>query len=347
MTRYSILRSSLFRLGLFVFFRAPRLGKQLQRDLLLVQDRSIRQPRANLYFGVVSAAMQVLRLRPRIRCLVVTQIGRFGNSYIQIANALTLARQIGIETVVAEGVPWLSSGLLSKLNVHLRSGTTSHRFSAFRGPVLVGKFFYSQEFPGFLGEKIPSDVSQDLFSASTLKPEDPPLGNDTLVVHIRGGDVFTSKPPRHYGQPPFAFYQRIIESRNWAEVVIVHEDGANPVLHKLGKYLDDEGLPYWLSSGDLQSDLKVLFRARNLVCGNGSFTRAVVDMSPNLRTYFRLDGTYPIPSSNLNATEVTIYDLDETFKREILQGNWSNSQRQLQLMLDYPVKSLSEYHSRA
>ena len=52
----------------------------------------------------------------------------------------------------------------------------------------------------------------------------PPLGPKTLVIHLRGGDVYWGKRdlPNH-GQPPLSFYMAVIESEAWDDVLVVHQ----------------------------------------------------------------------------------------------------------------------------
>lgn len=304
------------------------------------QNLEIRQPRAKVFFGLSSLLRPLSRKSRAIHTVEVYQVGRFGNAYIQVAHAISVAMAVGAETVVVNDTSWLRSGPLEGLGLELISMTRGKPSRAARGPVLTGKFFYSEEFPGILSDEIPESVARAIFIASEFQPQEQTFADDVLVIHLRGGDVFEKPAPRHYGQPPLAFYQKVVQSREWSEVGIVHEDLRNPVLGPLTDFLREKKLRFWQQSGALNEDVGILFKAQYLVCANGSFGRAIVNMSPNLRKYFRFEGTYPIPSSNPRAKETVIRDSSNQYRELILSGNWQANDDQIALMLTQPVASL-------
>ena len=65
------------------------------------------------------------------------------------------------------------------------------------------------------------------------------LGDDTLAIHIRSGDIFQpdgSNPK--YGQPPLSWYQLLIEKSGYEDIVLVTQTrfvngGPNPVVAEI------------------------------------------------------------------------------------------------------------------
>ena len=75
---------------------------------------------------------------------------------------------------------------------------------------------------------------QNLKFETNTKGFDKTKWDDTLVIHIRGGDCFKpppKKPHPKYTQPPFAFYKKILREHHYKyrQVLIVTEnDNNNP-----------------------------------------------------------------------------------------------------------------------
>ncbi|CAM9230507.1 unnamed protein product [Ectocarpus sp. 6 AP-2014] len=114
----------------------------------------------------------------------------------------------------------------------------------------------------------------------------------TLVIHIRSGDIF--KPEKEgwhgmiwYGQPPLLFYEDVMSSAPWAQVVII--SNANGEEHQLNPTF--EVLEDLASRGLLQlnvtthrdrpfsQDLRDLICAENLVVADSSLTKLLLHHS--------------------------------------------------------------------
>lgn len=94
--------------------------------------------------------------------------------------------------------------------------------------------------------------------------------NNTLIIHVRSGDVYLSKNVHElYAQPPLCFYQKIIKEK-WNKIILLCEDKRNPVVPALIKY----GIEY--HAFDLRTTIQYLFYADNLVTGIGTFADGVL-----------------------------------------------------------------------
>ena len=61
--------------------------------------------------------------------------------------------------------------------------------------------------------------------------------DDTLVIHIRSGDIFAHEhnPPHDYTPNPLVYYKNLVES--FKKVIVVTEnDNYNPIIPELKKY---------------------------------------------------------------------------------------------------------------
>lgn len=150
------------------------------------------------------------------------------------------------------------------------------------------RFFYFKEIQDFpsklLTEKYVIDNIQDIFqkklynNISFLKEN--PVDVNTLVLHIRSGDIFT-KPIKTYYQNPINFYKEIL--REYEKVVLVtsHENN-NPIVKVLSKIKK-----ITIQSSTLEEDFNLLVNAKNLATsGVGTFPIAAALLSKNLKNIY-------------------------------------------------------------
>ena len=167
-----------------------------------------------------------------------------------------------------------------------------------------------------------------------------PLGPKTLVIHLRGGDVYWGKRdlPNH-GPPPLSFYTAIIESEAWDDVLVVHQ-GDVPHLASIIDFCSARGVAISTQALSLKEDIRTLLGATTLVAGRGSFLPAIAGLAPNLERVFFFESGFglavPRPSVALCRAE----DASKKYVTEVLSNNWKRSQEQLQLLLEYPQSEI-------
>lgn len=164
------------------------------------------------------------------------------------------------------------------------------------------------------------------------------FGDDDLVIHLRGGDVFDRRLSANgaYVQNPFAFYRRLI-TRHERTIIVAEPGDLNPLLPDLST------LPtVTVLSGSIQDDFSLLLGARNLASsGVGTFAVAAALCSDNLRTFYCSD-RYLIEHLNpemLVGIDVNCIRLDGYIKN----GQWDNSDLQRKLMRAYDLANDIEF----
>ena len=176
------------------------------------------------------------------------------------------------------------------------------------------------------------------------------MADRNLVIHIRSGDVFeSSNPHSSYGQPPLAFYQRIIEDNAWEGVLLVYENEANPVIQRLRDYLTATGLAHAVQSSDVTQDLTLCLRSTHLVCSTGTFLWPVIAVSTNLKSIYVFDpretwDLEPPWTRNENLNKILVGDKVGVYRRLVLR-RWRNNQFQRLIMGLYPAWFLSSARS--
>lgn len=278
--------------------------------------------------------------------LVTTELGMFGNMVRRMANAFLLAHEWGIGHLIVPRKVIFYRGLLSErfstydegLNVWF--GVTP-RFRKNRVDALVTTNLF-QSRPGF-EESSAESLKLSWERVRGLLESEVPLsssGAQVLTIHVRSGDVFGSRKPAGYGQPPFSYYKLIMESRKWDAVVMVYQDMENPVAEMIVNYCQAKKLPLDMQSSDLPADLTLLLGAETLVAGRGTFIPAVVGLSPHCRTVYYFEDKMNVIPSVPGVQVIKVRDDSGDYRARVLNNNWENSAEQRDLMVSYPMSSL-------
>jgi hypothetical protein len=271
--------------------------------------------------------------------LVVARHGRFGNNIRQILYSLAVAERLGVREVVARSIPQFPHGSWEvgpNLTLTHDPVLRPRRVTQPR-TILAGDFFVVPRLPTPIDDVDYTNLGDGLVRASGLS-EAPPLPMDTLVIHIRSGDVFRERPHHSLGQPPLSFYEKVLEHSRPQNVVLVYEDALNPVIPRIQVRLKSLSIPFSVHSGDLRSDLELLLSARQLVTGNGTFGQALLVLSPHIERWYDFGvGKERFPTSRRLAV-VSITDREGDYVAAL--GRWENSPSQRNLMLKYPASNL-------
>ena len=277
----------------------------------------------------------------QVDAMVIPKRKRFGNALLQLADAYNIARQLGIQKIYHRGYPFLQDIALVEGVVFVKGVPKS------KENYLIGDFYQNKALLGLC--QAPLDrwqVMRSLASFITLDLSNPELlakESKDLFIHLRSGDIFKKNPPHSdYGQPPLAFYTKIIRSQPWTKVHLVFEDQFNPVIPALQSFLSESKVEYETHSGDIHHDIEVLLRAKNLVIARGTFIYPILCISKNIDQvfYFEVDehSLWGLQNSPISFHKCT--DLGETYRATILT-EWKNNAEQNALMLDYPESQIN------
>ena len=81
----------------------------------------------------------------------------------------------------------------------------------------------------------------------------PKLDINDVVIHIRGGDIFTTCIHPLYIPLPLSYYIKQINKHKYRKIIIVSEDKLNPVVNKLLELYDNS----CHSINSLEDDIKI------------------------------------------------------------------------------------------
>jgi hypothetical protein len=294
----------------------------------------------------------------RVGALRIVQYGRFGNVFYQTLHAVVLARHLGCATIIASPLTVSSAGVeIDGLRIVLASDAESAPPAA---AVLAGPFYIPAEFGSILTALPPTEAApiverylHPLFG--NVMQAVRPLGDRTLAVSFRSGDIFGGAPAHsYYVQPPASFYIRAIDFARAAlgvgDVRLVYEDDANPAVACVQAYLTRQGIPCGVQCADIVSDLACLVGASHLVAPFSTFIEAAALLSPYTRTYiaFRHFESHqpiwrrdpPFLAGMLRLRNVRRVLIDDAAGGYIAPFSWQRTDAQLQQIVAYPIENL-------
>ena len=248
--------------------------------------------------------------------------GRLGNNIQQCAIAILVAQEIG-----GTFKQQLDHDIIE--NYETTFGSSSEE--------QVSKFFYwegpyrevnlSSE---FITQSIHKVCKKFIFPH--LRVPRISIPDDTIVIHIRSGDVFDKgvTNPDQYVPNPLTYYMQLIQSFT-STLVVTEDDEYNPVVEELKTY------PFvTVQSLTVAEDFATMLSAKNLASsGVGTFAVAAALCSHNIENFYCTDVhiTEHLNYHMLVDTDVKVHVLE--LPNYLKPGEWKNTDEQRELLLSY------------
>ena len=248
--------------------------------------------------------------------------GRLGNNIQQCAIGTMVAQEVG-GTFKQE----LDHGIIEKYETTFGSSSEEQ----------VSKFFY-WEGPyrevtlssGIITRSMRQVCKEFVFPHLRVPRVSVP--DDTIVIHIRSGDVFDKGVvnPCNYVPNPLYFYLQLLEQFESA-IVVTEGDNHNPILDELRKHpkvtIQSESVAY---------DFGTLLAAKHVAnSGVGTFGVAAALCSDNIEQFYCTDA---MMSEHLNYEMLVNTDVSVNLMSlgdYIKVGEWNNSDEQREYILAY------------
>jgi len=274
--------------------------------------------------------------------VLINSVGRLGNSIIQLGNALQTAKTLGSTRIKYFRWDAIQNAAIRFDGVVVSMLKTSKPTNGeITKLIWRTQAFKSGAINFELQEDRPPSWAQGLSTAlgrENAAIETAPL---QLTIHLRSGDVFEQAPHPAYGQPPYAFYRRVLEHKRWKLVHIATEDDKNPCLADIQQWCDENGVAVSVSGATLSQTLDVLGASSHIAIGTGTFVPAVQLLDNNPRTFY-VFANDPHPLLLCKGNRVfLVEDITRSYCTEVMQMNWANTERQRWLMKNYPVALIS------
>lgn len=166
---------------------------------------------------------------------------------------------------------------------------------------------------------------------------DKPFDDDTLVIHIRSGDIFAHEhnPPHDYVPNPLCYYLNLIE--DYDRVIVVTEpDNYNPIVDELKKIEK-----VTVQSKSVAEDFSTLLRSKNIASsGTGTFAVAAALCSSNIKNFYcsNLYLDEHLNPEMLMQTDVNVYMME--LDNYIEYKTWRNNEEQRKFILEYTNENI-------
>ena len=265
--------------------------------------------------------------------------GRLGNNIQQIANCIMAA-----EKYKSTFRQKLDHDIISKYDVNFEELLASDwsgegRYYSWEALTHCEKGIYEGGNETGLGvEYIYRNMRKTCQThiAPNLKlPHKDPIGDDTIVMHLRSGDNYHRifDPPTNYIPNPLIFYLNLIESFDKC-ILITEPDRENPIVHELSKIDKVQ-----IQSSTVADDFATLMNAENVaLSGVGTFAMAAALCSTKIKNLYTTD---LLLTEHLNYTmlyntdvEVNVMELGEDYL-PVFPCSWKNTEEQRKFILEY------------
>jgi hypothetical protein len=296
----------------------------------------------------------------RVEAIRLTDYGRFGNVFYQTLHAVALARLLGCHTVFAAPPtigPPEPALQVEHLRIVFRVEPGMDRIVV---PTLTGPCFDAQPFESALWPMPPAYACEIVQRYLTpifhhIVQRIAPVGDRTLVMNFRAGDIFQDGWVHPlYVQPPASYYLQCLDFArarlDVTDVRLVFEDNGNPAIACVKAHLDSQAFPYAIQSADTVEDLACLAGASHLVSPYSTFAEAAAMLSRDLKTYFAFRNFESHQYRHLRQAPLLLGMLRHKGVQAVLiddigggftpPKSWQRSPAQLRLIADYPTENL-------
>ena len=328
-----------------VYFHSGRHAKAFARRVGISDAGDVQKNPIRMYVSPKFFFSSPVRMKSEHIGILFPHLGRFGNAIREIVSAAAVARKHNLGHLALQGFSLFSStGELANPGLtRTEDGLNLWIERKPRGPIKQGAphaliRWSRRSVPLVNDASAWKETKFVLPSTLQAHVSDP----DTIVLHLRGGDVFGGRSPKAYGQPPLSFYLWVLGKREWHNVVIVHQDDKNPVLAPLIEACHEQGLNVEKFSGSLVEDLTLLLGAHTIVAGRGTFIPAIVGLSDSIRTVYYFEDKFVLFPERPDVEITRVLDADGRYRNELLSNNWANSPEQRGLMVEYPLSHLKQ-----
>lgn len=244
--------------------------------------------------------------------------GRLGNNIIQLINVIQLSLFYKYNICI----PNHSFFDSKKINNYHENNTLMTDFN---------DFFYINKMRNI--EKRAFDLniieSKLLLKKYFKINHDLHLEENNLLIHLRGGDIFSNCPHKEYINPPLYYYKSIIDDNNYKNIVLISEDKKNPNVNKLLELYPN----IKFKQQKLEEDIKLLLASENIIMSIGSFVPSLLLLSNNIKKLYK-PSYQSLEFYEKFFNDIEIINIDLTDYRN-KQYPWINSKKQRELLINY------------
>tara|TARA_B100001123_G_scaffold444085_1_gene591939 strand:+ start:262 stop:1047 length:786 start_codon:yes stop_codon:yes gene_type:complete len=156
-----------------------------------------------------------------------------------------------------------------------------------------------------------------------------PLSENDLVIHIRGGDIFSNRPYPGYIPPPLSYYTNIIDKHKYDKIYLVNDVNNNPCINKLLQLYPNI---IYNEKNNLLTDIYTIMSAKNIVYTVGTFPCSLLFLTNHTKNIYYPSYSIQVQEILYYMPYVNFYGSNLTnYKKSV--GKWENTKKQNKLLL--------------
>lgn len=248
-------------------------------------------------------------------------VGRLGNNMIQLLNVISIALYYNYNIIVPYHKYFKETYIILNKNVTVHDEVITNNDQFFRKHKIEN--IDSRLFHDTNIKNKAVVILKNIFSFQEIAP----LNNNDVVIHIRSGDIFKTdrEPNPNYPCPPLSYYINIINNNHFENIYLIAEDTRNPAINKLLELYPN----IRFKIQDLNDDIKLVLRSRNVIMSVGTFVPMLLAISNNIKNVYKTSfETEPIG----NHISIHNNELESYYKKMF---PWKNTKEQRNLMMTY------------
>jgi hypothetical protein len=238
--------------------------------------------------------------------------GRFGNNLLQINNAVYRCLKDGKNLIFPK------HDFLNTQEINF--------FETSNNLISHSDLFWGDNIDDSIRRQISIKYLKNIINFNEVE-----IDNDTLVFHLRGGDIFSNNAPNNYVQAPYSYIKEVINFDKPKKIIIVYEDCTNPIIDKMRE--DYSNLLEQVN--DINNGINILMSAKKIAyTGISTFPRMLVMGSNLVNTiyvpaFLKDEVFYNGELCNFSDTEIKQFNINNYIKF----GEWKWDEEMKQIFL--------------
>lgn len=165
-----------------------------------------------------------------------------------------------------------------------------------------------------------------------------PLESNICLIHIRSGDIFCKQCHPAYIQPPLNYYKKIINDTEHLYdkyYIITEHDMNNPCIKLLNGYKNKVEIKL----DNVFNDYNLLLKTQSIILSRSSFSDSSIFINPNIKNIYFWNYGHNLCDTSIIPSHINIYKYNLT-EKYIEIGEWTYSQSQLDLIINYKIENI-------
>ena len=218
--------------------------------------------------------------------LTNTDFQKFGNKVIILNNLIYYCEILGFKTIyLSPSSNWFIKNKIVNDNINISTIDNNKEKCSDKNILCLalnndeGTFLFYQ---AFIKPEIRINIIKDEIKRNLPELK---INQNDLFIHIRSGDIFQYPFQPTYSQPPFCFYENILNNFKFNNIYIIAVDNSNPVINIILQKFKN----VIFNINSLEVDIAYLVNAYNLVASVSSFFVSSIKFNDNLKNCWEYD----------------------------------------------------------